>query len=108
MGGQTFVVQILPMNRNAGVLAGCGRERVKSRRGRGRRNLSPATAGFQIMDAAPQPSSTTTAKQNLNRGLLKLALHVEKQKDVWLAVKFRSTQSAGDQSRLTVAALNEW
>ena len=69
--------------------------------------LSPKNATFRVLDAAPLPSSPHPEKQNENRGIRKLAIHLEGATDVRLAVVFSST-AAGPVSRAKVIALKDW
>jgi hypothetical protein len=66
--------------------------------------LSPANACFQVLEAAPLPSSPHPEKQNENRGVRKLAIHLNAT-EIRLAVVFSAT---GPASPMKVSALAEW
>jgi hypothetical protein len=69
--------------------------------------LSPRNATFRVLDAAPLPSSPRPEKQNENRGIRKLVIHLESTSDVRLAVLF-STTAVDSGSKPKVIALKEW
>jgi len=50
------------------------------------RILSPAGAKFAVMDAAPLPGSPHPEKQGDNKGVRKLAIHLENVSDATVAV----------------------
>jgi len=68
--------------------------------------VSAAPARFAVMDAAPLPSAPHPEKQNENRGIRKLAIHVENAKELQLAVVFTPGETAAEVHK--VAALKEW
>jgi hypothetical protein len=68
--------------------------------------LSPAKARFQILDAAPLPLSPHPEKQNENRGIRKLAVHLENVADVRLIVLFSNEPPGASRPRVT--ALADW
>lgn len=70
--------------------------------------LSPVKASFRVMDAAPLPSSPKPDKQNQNRGIRKLAIHVENTTTLRLAVLFRSAESASALLPPRMTALSDW
>jgi hypothetical protein len=55
------------------------------------RLLSPAGAGFTIMDAKPLPSSPDPEIQNQNQGMRKLAIHLARVKNATIAVLVNAT-----------------
>lgn len=70
--------------------------------------LAPADARFQVMDAVPLPSSPQLPKQNPNRGVRKLAIHVGNTKELRLAVLFRPVRTGGPGSPVPIVALDKW
>jgi hypothetical protein len=72
------------------------------------RILVPNKASFQIMEATPLPSSPQPAKQNPNRGLRKLAIHLEPAVELRLAVVFQAVGSGPGQPDPGVLALDSW
>ena len=68
--------------------------------------LSPGKANFTVMDAAPLPGSPHPEKQNENRGIRKLAIHLEHVSDLRLAILFRmATEKPLD---VAIAPLRTW
>jgi hypothetical protein len=69
--------------------------------------LSPKNASFRVLEAAPLASSPHPETQNENRGISKLAIHLESATDVRLAVLFSST-TADPGLGAKVIALKDW
>jgi hypothetical protein len=70
--------------------------------------LSPSKASFRVMDAAPLPSSPQPAKQNANRGISKLVIHIQNATDLRITVLFRSADPGNVQLTPAVTALSDW
>jgi hypothetical protein len=68
--------------------------------------LFPPKATFQVLDAAPLPSSPDPEKQNENSGVRKLAIRLENTAEVQIAVLFRTRPA--DSAVVKVTALKDW
>src|ERR1043166_2843375 len=68
---------------------------------------SPSAARFRVMDAAPLPESPHPPKQNENRGVRKLTIHLERVTEVRLVIIF-DTSVTSSASGLKDIALKDW
>ena len=60
------------------------------------------------MDAVPLSESPHPAKQNGNKGVHKLAIHLEQAKDVRLAILLQNTSAGSPLVATPVVALSNW
>jgi hypothetical protein len=71
--------------------------------------LSPTGATFRVMDAAPLPESPHPTKQNANKGIHKLAIHLEKVTDARLCIAFEEDGlPLADSAKFKAAPLDKW
>lgn len=68
------------------------------------RIISPESAAFEVLPAAPLPSSPQPAKQNLNTGFRKLAIHLNQATNVTVTVVFSPEPGA----KAEVKTLENW
>jgi hypothetical protein len=72
------------------------------------RLLSPEHATFKVMDAAPLPSSPQPAKQNENRGIRKLTIHLANVSNLRLAILLKTEPRDSPPMAPKVVALQDW
>ena len=89
-----------------------GRSAVLSRGGKRlmARLLEPAEARFTVIDAAPLPTSANPDGQTINKGIRKLAIHLQNVGEVRLAVLLTPLQAGEERRELPteVRPLAEW
>ena len=89
-----------------------GRSAVLSRGGKRlmARLLEPAEAMFTVIDAAPLPTSANPDGQTINKGIRKLAIHLQNVGEVRLAVLLTPLQAGEERRELPteVRPLAEW
>lgn len=89
-----------------------GRSAVLSRGGKRllARVLEPAEAVFTVIDAAPLPTSPNPEGQTMNKGVRKLAIHLENVAETRLAVLLMPLQAEEEQRELPggVVPLTAW
>lgn len=72
------------------------------------RILSPGDAGINMTEAKPLPAAPHPEKQAENKGVRKLAVHLEKVTDQTLAILLIPEQAKGETRSPEVKRLSEW
>ncbi|MCC7493880.1 MAG: discoidin domain-containing protein [Fimbriimonadaceae bacterium] len=94
------------------TLAADGREAVLERNGKVCQALllSPAGAQFEVLPAAPLPSSPNPSIQNQNKNMTKLAIHLRDVSSTTISVVYRARLASEPASvaRPAVSAIADW